>query len=272
MNNIAVIFQLTRKDIFNSKYYRRLILCFFIFFSYYILGFTSAVEYARELGLRINVLEPALILLSKITSPIIMGTLLFLICDTPFRDEGDYNVVYRVGRVRWLSAKILVMAYFITLFVLVALLASVIFTLRAPEFQLSFSDFAQLPHIDGVDSGRQLYFDENIINNYTLVEALLKSSLLLMLWGNILGMIITNSNLKYHRIIGIILACIPQVGDRILLMLQSFHKEGFLRYICLESISKGDFPTCVIVMLLIIFALIVLALFQVGKHSMQEKE
>src|SRR5690554_6120843 len=158
MNNIAIVFQLAKKDILNPRYYRRLVLCFFIILVYFVLFLGESMEFARELGLRINVLEPILSLLATdFTHILFMGALLFLISDAPFRDKGDYYIVYRVGRLRWLSAKIMVMVYFVLLFVLVALLASLVFTLPAPEFKLTFSEFVQRPNIGGVNVGRQIY-------------------------------------------------------------------------------------------------------------------
>lgn len=272
MNNIAIVFQLTKKDIFNPRYYRRLALCFFIFLVYFVLFMDKSVEFARELGLRINALEPILSLLSvNFTSPLLIGALLFLLSDAPFRDRGDYYIVYRVGRLRWLSAKILVMVYFVLLFVLVAILASLVFTLPAPEFKLSFSEFVQRPNIGGVNVGRQIYLGEKILNNYTLVEAILKSSLLFILWSSMLGMIVINCNLKYKRVIGVIMAFIPIVIDEIITEVLSPNK-GFIYYLSLGYMDKGDFITSVAVSVLVLIALIALSLIQVGQHSMHEKE
>jgi len=272
MNNIAVIFQLTKKDILNPRYYQRIVLCFFIILVYFVLFLDKPMEFARELGLRINVLEPILSLLAaNFTHFLFMGGLLFLISDAPFRDKGDYYIVYRVGRLRWLSAKILVMVYFILFFVLAAFLASLVFTLPAAEFSLSFSEFIQKSIIPGVNLRRLIRLGENILNNYTLIGAVLRSSLLFVFWSTILGLIIINSNLRYQRTYGIILASIPVVADKIIPEVSRF-RRGYLYYLSLENLGKDDFLVSIAVMALVIFALIALGLIQVGKHSMHEKE
>jgi|GEM_PF-3331887 len=273
MNNIAIVFQLAKKDILNPRYYRRLVLCFFIILVYFVLFLGESMEFARELGLRINVLEPILSLLATdFTHILFMGALLFLISDAPFRDKGDYYIVYRVGRLRWLSAKIMVMVYFVLLFVLVALLASLVFTLPAPEFKLTFSEFIQKPIVGGVNVGRHIEMGENILTNYTLMEGMLKSSLLFILWSSILGMIIVNCNLKYQRVVGVLMAFIPVVADKVITEVSLSANKGYLYYLRLGNLGQGDFLISVAVMVLVILALIALSLIQVGRHSMHEKE
>lgn len=272
MNSLHTVLKLARKDILNPRHYQRLALCFFIILIYFILQMGNKIEYAKELGLRINAFEPLIYLLTNsFQTLLVMGSLLFLVSDAPYRDTGDYYAVYRVGRVRWLSAKILVMIYFIVLYVFVCFLASVVFTLPYIEIGFAWSEFVQYPVISGVNYPKMIHMGP-ILNNYSLTEALAYSSLIFILWGTSLGLIVTNSNLKFHRAFGIVFAVIPTMADIVFPQVTGFKTSGFMRYIRLENLAFAELPKTFAVMALVVGALIVLALVQVGHHSMHEKE
>lgn len=271
MNNFRIVTQLVKRDIRNPRYYLRLTLCFFIVFAHYTLFMDQQLAFARELGLRINALEPFLYLLThNFNSILILGSLFYLVSDAPFRDKGDYNAIYRVGRIRWLFAKIIVLLYFVMLYILGCFLASLFFVLPAVEFGFSYSKFVLQPIIPGLNDHKTLRL-VGILDKYSLGQAAFRSSLIFFLWSTILSLIILNSNMKYKRAYGVSMAFIIPVGDRILWAVTNY-RASYLAYLRLEYLDKTDWPITIAVMTAAVLVLIFLALVQVGSHSMHEKE
>jgi|SRR5690554_2295394 len=272
MNSLRIIAQLVMRDIRNPRYYYRLVFCFFLLLAHFILKLDQQLAYAQELGLGINALEPVLQLFAQdFTGILVMGSLIYLVSDAPFRTRGDYNSIYRVGRINWLSSKIIFLLYLVALYILACFLASFLFTLPVLEFGFSYSEFVMRPPIEGLDNHKVFLFF-GLTDKYPLMQAVVRSGLNFFLWSTILGMIILNTNMKYHRAYGVSLAFLVPVGHTVLQAISPVSRVGYLSFLYLESLDAELWPRTIAVMVAVIVALMVLALAQVGKHSMHEKE
>lgn len=270
MNSVIAIAKLFKKDVLNPKYYQRLCICSLLVIAGFILEYSEVFSLVKSMGVKINVFEPAISMITfGFNYVLLVGAFLFLVSDAPYREKGDYLTIYRVGRVPWLIGKILIMGYYLLLFTVVILFVMALLTLPFGEFNSSYSAItsgelslpAMSPHI---------YLGSTMIANFSLTEAVFFTCALYCLWNLIIGLIIVNSNLKYKRSLGIILAFLPNLADKITETV--FGERLLIRYVTLGSVYREELPTIFMVMAGIAFLLIAIAVIQVNHHSMNEKE
>lgn len=258
------------KNILNVK----IILAFIIVCVWSFLYANDYVTAAQMMGNSLNVLEPAIYLLSNksISAFLFVLCFIFAFCDIPFEDGSLPYYVYRSGYVRW-YINILIFTVTIALaFVVLPIIVSIITCVTEGFF--SFDVWSQTARLSANGGAPQLSFMPNFtleIISYSPGVSIFISALNVFLHCIFNALVLLFFNCVAKKIWGIMVLTIIETLGYLLSLVYPKLSEYF-PFIRASFMAKGGISDCFLYFGITIFILLVLVWFFIRKYKFESGE
>lgn len=195
----------TLLQVCNNKAFLVLLVLFF-----YIIGYAEPiVEFASAVNMNINpYLFP--LLMNDWVFPIIIALgFLILICDAPFIKRGYLFLIARTGKVCWIVGEFLFLFTYAVLYTLAIYVLTIISTIPRIGFENQWGKVIMtLIRTDASIQFNTIELNQTVAENYSAIEALVKTCILCVLMFWLIGMIVFSLNYIMKNYIGVITGAI----------------------------------------------------------------
>ncbi len=191
-----------QKNLINAKMLIALLIAF-VWCFLYVSDYVTLSEMTEK---HVNVIEPAIYMLSSgsVASFVLVILFIFAFCDVPFGDGILPYYVHRTGYKKWFFALTVFTLVFCLIFLILPVLISCLLSARRGYFSLeAWSGVAQLTANGGAPQMSFLPVFSPILMYYSPIEALLNSFLLTFLHYLLLAELLLLFNLYIKKTLGL---------------------------------------------------------------------
>lgn len=170
------------------------------------LDYCRVAEYLNE---SIQMFEVPIMFFSyRVTFMFFVFGLCLILSDAPFWDENTIYYLSRMSGSRWMLCVSKYTFLMSTLYTMFIIIAGMLFSAGRLTFSLNWSAPAKAiaSYEIQIGQGQGIFFDEAIISVFSPCVALIKQSLLIVLYGYLLGMIVTAFNIRFKSSAGFVVA------------------------------------------------------------------